>query len=171
MLKPPEPSERLGTSVSGPDVLRATVGIAELGSIAAAVRAENISPWLASRRLASLEAAFDTTLFQRTTRRLQLTGAGQLVLALVRESLRHHAHLVDELGEQQHRLSGLLRIVCNEYTSIRYLLQAIAAMRQQHPALRFIITMSDEPIRLIEQGYDLVIHVGRLPDRHRQLGC
>jgi LysR family transcriptional activator of dmlA len=151
------------TSVLEASLLRTFIAIAEGGSIAAGARVEDISPSLASRRLQTLETSLDIRLFQRTTRKLQITEAGLTVLAWAKEALRHYEQMVDELGAQQKKPIGLVRVACNEYTGTRYLLQAITPFRRQHPGLRFLVTMADEPIRLIE-GYDLVIHAGRLPD-------
>ena len=144
--------------------LRAFIAVAEGGSIAAGARTENISPSLASRRLAALESSLDARLFQRTTRKLQITEAGRTVLAWAKETLQQYASLVDELGAQQKRPIGVLRVACNEYTATRYLAQAIAPFRKSYPGVQFIVTLADEPIRLIDNGYDLVIHAGRLPD-------
>ncbi len=144
--------------------LRAFIAVADGGSIAAGARAENISPSLASRRLAALETILDVRLFQRTIRKLQITEAGRTVLAWAKDTLQQYASLVDELGAQQKRPIGLLRVACNEYTATRYLAQAIAPFRKMYPGVQFMVTLTDEPIRLIDNGYDLVIHAGRLPD-------
>lgn len=144
--------------------LRAFIAVANGGSIAAGARSENISPSLASRRLAALETSLDVKLFQRTTRKLQITEAGRTALAWAKDTLQQYASLVDELGAQQKRPIGLLRVACNEYTATRYLAQAIAPFRKMYPGVKFVVTWTDEPIQLIDNGYDLVIHAGRLPD-------
>jgi LysR family transcriptional regulator, transcriptional activator for dmlA len=145
-------------------LLRAFIAVAEGGSIAAGARAESISASLASRRIAALETSLDVKLLQRTTRKLQITDAGRTVLAWAKEALQQYASLVDELGAQQKRPIGVLRVACNEYTATRYLAQAIAPFRKTHPGVQFVVTLADEPIKLIDSGYDLVIHAGRLPD-------
>ncbi|WP_294198811.1 LysR family transcriptional regulator, partial [uncultured Sphingomonas sp.] len=53
------------------------VRIVEAGSLSAAARALNISPAMASKRLARLEARLGVRLIQRTTRRLAPTDAGE----------------------------------------------------------------------------------------------
>jgi DNA-binding transcriptional LysR family regulator len=53
--------------------LQTFVSIAQAGSIAAGLRTEAISPSLASRRIAALEAVLGVRLFQRTTRKFKMT--------------------------------------------------------------------------------------------------
>jgi LysR family transcriptional regulator, transcriptional activator for dmlA len=144
--------------------LQTFVSIAQAGSIAAGARTEAISPSLASRRIAALEAVLGVRLFQRTTRKFQITEAGSIVLAWARESIRHYAQLRDELGAQQEKPVGLIRIACNEFTGSRYVLQTIVPFRARNPEVRFQVRMVDEPIQLVDEGFDLVIHAGRLPD-------
>jgi DNA-binding transcriptional LysR family regulator len=146
------------------ELLRTFVSVAQGGSIAAGARAEVISPSLASRRIAALEATLDIRLFQRTTRKLQITEAGAVVLVWAKDTMQHYAQLLDELGAQQKSPIGLIRVACNEYTGTRYVLQTIAPFRRRHPGLRFQVKMVDDPILLIDEGFDLVIHAGRLPD-------
>ncbi len=52
--------------------------VAELNGISAAARALNIPKSRVSRRLATLEEALGTGLLERTTRKVQLTEAGDI---------------------------------------------------------------------------------------------
>ncbi|MDE2356194.1 MAG: LysR family transcriptional regulator, partial [Alphaproteobacteria bacterium] len=63
------------------------VEIAERGSISSAAEALNVSRAMASRALAALEAWLGARLFHRTTRRLQLTSAGEAALVRFRGML------------------------------------------------------------------------------------
>ena len=63
------------------DALRLFVAVAEQGSIARAARHIGISPSLASRRIATLEAEIGARLLLRTTRSLAPTDAGAALLA------------------------------------------------------------------------------------------
>ena len=77
------------------DLLRLFVKVAELGSIAAAARAEGISPSFASRRITALEQTLNSRLVVRTTRNLMLTNAGQACLSWARDNLNRHDQLID----------------------------------------------------------------------------
>src|SRR5258708_6338164 len=83
------------------DLLRLFIKVAEEGSIAAAARAEGISPSFASRRVTALEQALNSRLVLRTTRNLRLTNAGEACLAWARDTLNRHDRLIDELSSLQ----------------------------------------------------------------------
>ena len=59
------------------DDLRKFLRVAELGSIASAARTEGIDASTLSRQLAALEARLGIRLFQRSTRKMSLTEAGE----------------------------------------------------------------------------------------------
>ncbi len=68
--------------------IRLFVEAAELGSLSAAGRKLNLTPAAASARLAKLEAAVATRLFDRSTRQLRLTDEGRLYLNGCRQALQ-----------------------------------------------------------------------------------
>ncbi len=146
------------------DLLRLFIKVAEEGSIAAAARAEGISPSFASRRVTALEQALNSRLVLRTTRNLRLTNAGEACLAWARDTLNRHDRLIDELSSLEGEPRGLVRIASHIYTGHTYLNETIAEFRKAHPDVHFQITISDRPARLIGEGYDIAIHSGPLPD-------
>src|SRR5438067_13891702 len=91
------------------DLLRLFIKVAEEGSIAAAARAEGISPSFASRRVTALEQALNSRLVLRTTRNLRLTNAGEACLAWARDTLNRHDRLIDELSSLEGEPRGLVR--------------------------------------------------------------
>ena len=60
--------------------------VALSGSIRSAAEHPSIAPSAISRQIGNLEAALQTTLFDRRARRLTLTTAGELVLAYAEHS-------------------------------------------------------------------------------------
>jgi DNA-binding transcriptional LysR family regulator len=146
------------------DILRLYVTVAETGSLASAARRLAVSPSLASRKLAGLEKSLNTRLMLRSTRSLRLTEAGGTFLSWAKETLAQFEQVVDELGFQRREPSGLVRISCNDYMSNRFLAEALQHFRRTYPGIRFVVTVSDRPLDLIEHGYDLAIHSGPAPD-------
>ena len=146
------------------DLLRLFIKVAEEGSIAAAARAEGISPSFASRRVTALEQALNSRLVLRTTRNLRLTNAGEACLAWARDTLNRHDQLIDELSSLEGEPRGLVRIASHIYTGHTYLNETISEFRKLHPDVHFQITISDRPARLIAEGYDVAIHSGPLPE-------
>jgi DNA-binding transcriptional LysR family regulator len=146
------------------DLLRLFVKVAELGSIAAAARAEGISPSFASRRITALEQTLNSRLVVRTTRNLMLTNAGQACLAWARDNLNRHDQLIDELSSLEGVPRGVIRVASHIYTGHTYLNDTIREFRTTYPDVHFQITISDRPARLVTEGYDIAIHSGPMPE-------
>jgi len=146
------------------DLLRLFIKVAEEGSIAAAARAEGISPSFASRRVTALEQALNSRLVLRTTRNLRLTNSGEACLAWARDTLNRHDRLIDELSSLEGEPRGLVRLASHIYTGHSYLNETISDFRKTHPDVHFQVTISDRPARLIAEGYDIAIHSGPLPE-------
>jgi DNA-binding transcriptional LysR family regulator len=146
------------------DLLRIFIAVVEDGSIAAAAKRGNLAPSIASRKIASLEQQLGAKLFLRTTRRIRLTAAGQICLTWARETLTAYSRVTDDINALQGQPAGLVRIACNEYLGGQYLMDALAHFRRNYPAIRFIVTASDRPAVLLEQGYDIALHGGPVPE-------
>ena len=145
-------------------LLELFVRVAELSSIAAASRELNISPSLATRRIASLEQALSTLLLQRTTRSIKLTEGGAIAFKWAKSALQTFAEVTDDLATVSGRPSGLIRLAANEYTAIHYLPPFIADFGRAYPEIRFSITTTDDVVKLVEEGFDVAVHSGRIPD-------
>jgi DNA-binding transcriptional LysR family regulator len=133
---------------------------AETESFAAAAVALGLSPPAVSRAVARLEARLGVRLFQRTTRKVSLTGDGRLYFHECREALGQIAAAEDVLAGRQRDPSGLLRIsVPTTYAHFR-LLQIVPAFRERYPRVNLAINVSNRNADLIEEGYDLAIRLG-----------
>ena len=146
------------------DALRLFVAVAEQGSIARAARHIGISPSLASRRIATLEAEIGARLLLRTTRSLAPTDAGAALLAWARGAVTDWTQLRDEIGALQGRAAGLVRIATNDYAASAYLPEVLAGFAAWQPEIRISVSIALEPIRLLDGACDLAIHAGRRPD-------
>jgi DNA-binding transcriptional LysR family regulator len=146
------------------DALRLFVAVADQGSIAAAARLTGISPSLASRRLAALEAEVGARLLLRTTRSLAPTEAGAALLRWARGTVADWTQLRDEIGALQGRAAGLVRIATNDYAAAAYLPDILSGFAEWQPEIRISVSIALEPIRLLEGTCDVAIHAGRRPD-------
>jgi DNA-binding transcriptional LysR family regulator len=138
--------------------------VAELGSLSAAGREFGLSPSAASSRVSNLEKELGTQLLARTTRRTGLTEAGQVFL-------RHASAAVDELAQAQRLIDaaedtprGTLRISSNVFFGRKHILPYLAEYRQLYPDVRLEVDMTDRIVDLVEEGYDLGVRGGQLPD-------
>ena len=146
------------------DLLRLFLRVADLGSITGAARALDLSPSLATRRLASLELAIGARLFQRTTRSVKLTEAGATALAWARNSLETYAEVSDNLATIEGRPTGLIRFAANEFFAIDGLPPFLEQFGRKYPDIRLSVTTTDDVVKLVQEGYDVALHSGRIPE-------
>lgn len=140
------------------------VAVAQQGSISAAARSLNMSPSLAARKVAVLEAELGTRLFDRTTRRVHLTESGQMAQQWAENVLAGYASLADDLNIVQQKLSGTLRIVSNEYLLATVLPKFIAGFSRMFPDVRYTLRMTDTHVASEQRDFDLAIYSGQIRD-------
>lgn len=144
-------------------VLLATFArIAERGSLSAAARDLGVSQPSVSRQLAALEALLGVTLVTRTTHALALTPDGADVLADARRMLAEWEGLAERLSDAGPR--GTLRVVVPVALGQRGLMDTALAFAREHPAVSIEWRLTDSPIRFAEEGCDVWVRVGAVPD-------
>lgn len=146
------------------DQLTAFVKVAELGSYTRAAEALDLSRTLLSRRVMALEESLGARLIQRTTRRLHLTEAGERYLARAQAILLALEEAANEVGSGLQSVSGRLRINGPMSFGTRYLAPEVARFMRDHPHLEVRLDLNDRRVDLLEEGYDLAIRIGSLPD-------
>jgi DNA-binding transcriptional LysR family regulator len=145
-------------------LLRLFAQVAEHGGIAAAARELDMSPSLATRKLAALERSLNVRLFERTTRSVKLTEAGEIGLRWARQALGSYEQVADDLASLLRRPSGTIRLAINYYAGTTYLPKLLDAFCAEYPEIRLSITTSENVAELVEEGYDLALYSGRIPD-------
>src|SRR4051794_33277316 len=90
--------------------LHAVVAVAEHRSFRNAARALGVSPSALSHAVASAERRLGVLLFQRTTRSVAVTEAGQRLVARVRPALREISDAMETANEFRDTPTGTLRI-------------------------------------------------------------
>ncbi len=138
--------------------------LSKAGSLAAAAQQLGVTPPTASKRLASVERRLGVRLLNRTTRRMSLTAEGEAFVA-------EGSHLLDELALLEQRLRGaqtvprgLLRVHATLGFGRRHIAPAVAAFAARHPQVEVQLLLGDRPPDLIEQGCDVAVRIGELPD-------
>jgi DNA-binding transcriptional LysR family regulator len=144
--------------------IRLFVEAAELGSLSAAGRKLNLTPAAASARLAKLEAAVSTRLFERSTRRLRLTEEGRLYLNGCRQALQALDDADALLHSGRGAVSGKLRLSATSDFGRHQLLDWLDAFSARHPDVRFALTATDSSSNLWQDDIDLAIRFAAPPD-------
>lgn len=146
------------------ELLRLFVATADAAGIAAAARKLDCSPSLATRRIAQLERSLKVRLFERTTRRIKPTPAGEIALRWARATLGSYEQVSDDLSSLVERPSGTVRLAVNLFTATAYLPGILQRFRKMYPEIQLSITTTDNAIRLVEGGFDVAIHSGSMPE-------
>lgn len=136
---------------------RTFLRVAELESFSAAAEQLGIARSLASRRIRDLETALGAPLLLRSTRRVRLTEAGNLLRAKLSPLLEQLDGLIAEASARQTGIAGLLRLSCPTSFGIRFLAPALAEFMQLHPQLRVELILNDRAVDPVEEGFDLVL--------------
>ncbi|MDR3373424.1 MAG: LysR family transcriptional regulator [Ancalomicrobiaceae bacterium] len=146
------------------DAMNAFVKVVSLGSYAEAGRALGITRSAVSKAVMELEQLLGARLLDRTTRRVSATEAGLAyyeasadIVARVEETEMQVARLHDEPR-------GVLKINAPVSFGVLCLGPAIAAFMEAYPALKIELTLNDRFVDPIEEGVDVTIRIGVLPD-------
>ena len=146
------------------DELQAFVAVVDSGSITAAARQLEQTVSGVSRALGRLEDKLGTTLLQRTTRRLSLTGEGRAFLDDARDVLARMDAAEDRMRGLRDGPSGVLRVDAATSFLLHVLVPRVAAFRAAYPKITLELTSSDRTIDLLEHRTDVAIRVGALKD-------
>jgi LysR family transcriptional regulator, glycine cleavage system transcriptional activator len=138
--------------------LRAFEAAARQGSFTAAARELNITQSAVSQQIQLLEDALGKPLFDRLTRRLALTHAGELFAPTVRQALDMIAEVTDHVRGDA-RVSDLAVAVIPSL-STRWLVSRLPRFRARHPDIDLALFPAIEPAEIHDCGADLGILYG-----------
>lgn len=144
--------------------MRIWIAVVDSGSITAAADQLTMTVSSVSRSLSRLENKLDTTLMQRTTRRMALTPEGSLFLQRARKILAAMASAEEELAVRRETPSGRLRINTAPSFMQHIIVPLLGEFLGRYPQIEPELTTDDLPIDLLEQQTDIAIRMGTLPD-------
>ena len=146
------------------DELLAFRTVVDSGSITAA--AEQLGQTVSgiSRALGRLEEKLDTTLLNRTTRRLVLTEEGSNFLLRARAILASVDEAEEQMVRRRQQPAGRLRVNAAMPYMLHVIVPLVPAFRQQFPQIELELNTNDLVIDLLEQDTDVAIRIGALRD-------
>ena len=142
------------------DAFQAFVRTVDSGSFTEAAEEMQVSQPTISRWMQELEEEFGAQLLNRTTRSLEVTDAGQLLYEQAQEILARYQDLSTRLSETSDVLTGTLRVSIPVVFGRRHVLPLLSEFMNLHPRLNLDISMSDQYVNLVEEGFDLAVRVG-----------
>lgn len=134
--------------------------VAELGGLAAAGRALDLSPAAVTRAIAALEAHLGARLLIRTTRRVRLTEAGRTYLADVRRILAEIAEAEAAAAGSHGMARGVLRITAPTQFGRLHLGPLLPEFLDRYPEVELELLLVDRVVDLVEEGIDMALRIG-----------
>jgi DNA-binding transcriptional LysR family regulator len=140
------------------------VQVVEAGSFALAAQRTRVTRSAIAKVIARLERRLGERLFNRTTRSLSLTDAGQAYYQRCKRAIAEldAAEAVFEDGRREP--SGRLRVSAPVVFGRIYVAPVLTALAKQYERLAIELAFSDRIVDLVEEGFDLAVRIGELPD-------
>jgi LysR family transcriptional regulator for bpeEF and oprC len=137
---------------------------AEQGSFSDAARRLGVSPAAISQSIARLEEELEVRLFNRTTRQLMLTEDGRRFYAQCRNPVNHLDTAIRQLKASRDEPAGQLKVSLPNAFGRRFVLPLMAEFVRHYPKVKIFFGLHDHFSDLIEDGYDIGIKIGIMPD-------
>lgn len=144
--------------------MRTYVAVVDAGSFVGAMDATGFSKPAVSRQIADLEAELGGRLLQRTTRRLSVTDEGRTYYQRCKDILQSVEEAQAEVGASTLQAQGRLRIGAPLTFGVLHLAPLWGRFAAENPQVSLDVVLSDRVVDLVEEGYDLVVRIGRPTD-------
>ncbi|MHA6196157.1 LysR family transcriptional regulator [Pseudomonas wadenswilerensis] len=140
--------------------------VARRSSFIAAASETGLSPAHVSKRIATLEEQLGVKLFNRTTRRVNITSDGEAAFAWAQKILEDVGAMVDALSGGQREPQGTLRLCTSLRLGREHIAPILSLLRHQYPALEIWLELLDRRADLIADNFDIDIRVGEVQEKH-----
>ncbi len=130
--------------------LRTFCKVAELGNFTKAAQVLHYTEAAVSQQIQALEKDLGVALFERTTRSVTLTLAGQRFYGFARKILELHQQALDSVRQVQAELTGEVRLAVSTIPGEHLLPPLLSDFRQRHPKVHLITIVSDSEGALSE---------------------
>ena len=140
------------------------VMVVEAGSFVVAATRLGMSPAMVSRYVMNLEERLGTRLINRTTRRLNLTEAGAAYFERCQQVLRDIEEIELCVSSEVQQPRGVLRLNAPISFGIRHLSPLLCEYESRYPDVAIDLDLTDRFVDLVEEGADIALRVGVLPE-------
>src|SRR4051794_10938546 len=139
--------------------LNAVVAVASHRSFRAAATELGMSPSALSHAIAALEQRMGVRLFNRTTRSVSLTEAGEQFLAKVRPALREIAEAIDATNVFRDSPAGTLRLNMSEGAARQILTPIVLEFMRRYPQMQVDLVTQGRLVDIVAEGFDAGIRL------------
>lgn len=127
------------------------------GGFSAASEASNITKSKLSRRILDLEAKFNVTLIQRSTRHFKVTPLGQEFFEECAKIIEQADNAQNVLLKQEIELQGLIKISCPPVMMEHQIRPILNQFLKKYPKVRVELALTSRRIDVLHDDIDLAI--------------
>src|SRR6266403_1503130 len=146
------------------DNMRVFAKVVENGSFTGAAERLGISASMVSQHVKELEERLAARLLNRTTRKVSLTEVGRAYYERCTRLLADLEEIEQAVSDMHAAPRGELRVNATPTFGILQLAPTIADFTTRFPAISVELMLSERMVDLIEEGFDVAVRVGELPD-------
>lgn len=138
--------------------------VARSASFSATADKLEMSRAMVTRYIGEMEKWLGVRLFQRTTRRVSLTDAGEQALLRCEQIVSLAQDVENEAAPTDGVLRGQLRLTCSTSLAYAFLAAVLRDFLALHPQLQIDLNVNDSSLNLVESRVDLAIRISNAPD-------
>jgi DNA-binding transcriptional LysR family regulator len=140
------------------------VAVAETGGFARAAARLHLSPPVLTRAVAALEQRLGVRLLNRTTRSVQPTEAGLRFLERARALLQQIDEAEKDAAGEMAAPAGQLAVTASVSFGRHAVVPVVTEYLRANPRVSVSLLMLDRQVNLVEEGIDVAVRIGALPD-------
>ncbi len=144
------------------DALQVFIAVARESGFSKAADKLGLSNQLVSKYVQQLEADLKVRLFNRTTRKVSLTEAGEQCFQRAVQILEGFTDMRNSVDELHREATGLLRISAPVTFATNHLSVLLRDFCRQHPQVNIDLHLNDRTVDLLEEGFDVALRIGHL---------
>lgn len=144
--------------------MTAFVTVCEMESLTAAAKRLGLSLSVLSRQISALETRLGARLLYRTTRSISLTDAGSRYLERARRILADLDEAERATQSERTEPRGRLSVTAPLIFGRLHVAPVLARLVERNPDVTVELSLSDRFVNLVEEGHDVAIRIGHLPD-------
>ena len=146
------------------DAMQMFVRVIEKGSFSAVAKERGIGQPAVSKQISALEDSLGTELIHRTSRSIALTEAGRDFYDSALRILDDFENATSRIGRGQTTPKGIIRVTVPPTFARLHMVSKLPSFFAAYPDMSVEMAASESPTTIIEDGFDLAIHSGDLPD-------
>jgi DNA-binding transcriptional LysR family regulator len=140
------------------------VRVVEKGSFSAVAKERGIGQPAVSKHISALENELGAELIHRTFRSVTLTDPGRDFYESALRILDDLENATSRIGRGQTAPKGIIRVTVPPTFARLHIVSKLPAFFATYPDMAVEMAASESPATIIEDGFDLAIHSGDLPD-------